>query len=442
MTGVQTCALPISPRNLAALPANFRYLPVSRVRDNVGIKSIALRHSVATGNTWKVYLAVHNYGDQPRTTGLALEFAGSPAAFRRLYLAPGADTEITIPLRTQAAGVVEAHLFAGDAFAGDNDATLEIPSARPVPVTVFSAHPKLLRPLFAANPMVKAVYKAPRQYGKTNSAIVVIDSFRPPFAPGSDTIWITPPPGAAGVRVTGTVHNALVKRWHRNHPLTGGLRTQDLELASSQVYRQRAGDIAIAEVAEGPVILARGGSPKTVILGFDPARSGVRYELAAPLLFANIIRWMRPAVFLPREFSSCSPGTLTVDLPERALRPGIRVLSEEGQDIPFTLDDLLLRFFDGASDTVVVQSGKRELVYSLTLPAVPETIWKPPASVALGIPADTPREPASRGIWQWVALLGAAGLLVEWMWFGRFPKRDHPASGHSGSPAAGERGAS
>jgi len=40
-------------------------------------------------------------------------------------------------------------------------------------------------------------------------------------------------------------------------------------------------------VEAGPVIVARPGKPKIVVIGFHPARSAMRYELATPLLFAN-----------------------------------------------------------------------------------------------------------------------------------------------------------
>ncbi len=41
-----------------------------------------------------------------------------------------------------------------------------------------------------------------------------------------------------------------------------------------------------------------------VVLGFHPALSAMRYELATPLLFANVLRWVAPATFRSKEFST------------------------------------------------------------------------------------------------------------------------------------------
>ena len=49
-----------------------------------------------------------------------------------------------------------------------------------------------------------------------------------------------------------------------------------------------------------PLIVARAASansPKIVVIGFQPLRASMKYELATPLLIANILRWMAPETF-------------------------------------------------------------------------------------------------------------------------------------------------
>jgi hypothetical protein len=74
---------------------------------------------------------------------------------------------------------------------------------------------------------------------------------------------------------------------------------------------------------------------------------------------------------------------------------------------------------------VRVVTGDRELVYSLTLPQPGDFVWKP-ASGKRGLPGRGPSEPASRDIWQWLALLGGLGLLADWMLYGRMRTRYAP----------------
>jgi hypothetical protein len=106
----------------------------------------------------------------------------------------------------------------------------------------------------------------------------------------------------------------------------------------------------------------------------------------------------------------------------------IRVQTEEGLPLPFTVEGKTLRFFTGAPGVVRVLTGDRELVYSLTLPQPGDTVWKP-ANVKLGLPPRSPIGPTSRDLWHWLALAGAAGLLADWILYGRIDRRMRAAAG-------------
>jgi hypothetical protein len=69
---------------------------------------------------------------------------------------------------------------------------------------------------------------------------------------------------------------------------------------------------------------------------------------------------------------------------------------------------------------VRVVAGDREYLYSLTLPQLGDTRWEPPADAAKGIPRASQVLDASTDIWPWLALAGLAGLLAEWILYGRF----------------------
>jgi hypothetical protein len=182
-----------------------------------------------------------------------------------------------------------------------------------------------------------------------------------------------------------------------------------------------------------------------VVLGFHPVRSGMKYQLTTPLLFANIIRWMAPDAFRSWELTAGTVGTVDVEL-ESEIDPGsIRVQTEEGRPLPFTVEGKTLRFFTGAPGVVRVLTGDRELVYSLTLPQPGDTVWKPSAAelrqgVKLGLPGRAPLGPTSRDLWHWLALAGAAGLLADWILYGRIDRRMRAATG--AVPGAGWRKAS
>jgi hypothetical protein len=72
-------------------------------------------------------------------------------------------------------------------------------------------------------------------------------------------------------------------------------------------------------------------------------------------------------------------------------------------------------------------AGDREYLYSLTLPQLWDAKWDPPADAQKNIPHFAPVFDSSSDLWPWLALAGAAGLLTEWILFGRF-RRAHAIS--------------
>src|SRR5262249_15623346 len=156
--------------------------------------------------------------------------------------------------------------------------------------------------------------------------------------------------------------------WDAGHPATAGLRAKDFKLSHALVFEPAAGDDRIAEVEGGPAIVARNSNPKIVVFGFHPALTSMRYELATPLLFANLLRWVGPETFRRSEISGASIGSVKLVMEQDTQEKDIKVTAEDGSPLPFTLRDRALNFFAGAPGSVRVSAGDREYLYSLTLP--------------------------------------------------------------------------
>ena len=153
---------------------------------------------------------------------------------------------------------------------------------------------------------------------------------------------------------------------------------------------------------------------------WPPGRSALRYELAAPLLFANLFQWMAPEIFRRAELNGDSAGGVNVVLDEGMDASAVRVLGEGETVLPFTVQGRNLRFFGGTRGIVRVLAGDKEMVYSLSLPDIAETKWTSPKGAKRGIPKFGMMEASSRDIWQILAMLGALCLLAEWFIYGRF----------------------
>jgi uncharacterized membrane protein len=351
-------------------PPNLRVLPVPDAIENCGLRKVGARRSATDPGLWEIYVSARNYGTVARTVTLSLDFgppgeAGRMAAgSHRLLLPPGGDTEAGFEYRTGAAGILGVSLSPHDAFPADDRISLELPPLAVLSVTVYSNEPDLLRPVLSATPRVTAVYRKPEEYRAGDRGLVILDRFIPPQRPAADSIWIDPPAEGSPIPIRSTVEQAPFARWDTGNPLAAGLRAKDFKLEKASVFETAPADMRIGEVAAGPVIVARPGKPKIAVFGFHPALSGMRYELATPLLFANLLRWVSPEVFRQWEIGGGS--------------------------------------------------------YSLALPQLWDGKWEPPAGVRRGIPRLPPVLNGSRDLWPWLAIAGGLGLLVEWLLYGRF----------------------
>ncbi len=408
-------------------PANFRLISIDGPTEHVGLRKVSVHRATDDPDTWEVFIAARNYGAVARSVPVTVAFGGSPVATRRFDLKPAAEQDLTFRFKTRAAGWLETRLGtqAGtqDTFRQDSRAILELPARGAVPVTIYSAEPDLLRPIFTAIPGVQASFLPVSSYKPdARGGIVLLDRFAPSSPPAAQSIWLEPPAGKSPIPVESTASNVKLNQWQADHPLGTGLRARDIELSNVEIFRPAPGDIVVARSDAGPLIVARPGTPKIVVLGFHPVRSGMKYQLTTPLLFANIIRWMAPDAFRSWELTAGTVGTVDVEMDSEIDPNSIRVQTEEGRSLPFTVEGKTLRFFTGAPGVVRVLSGDRELVYSLTLPQPGDTIWRP-ANIKLGLPPRAPFGPTSRDLWHWLALAGALGLLADWILFGRADRR-------------------
>jgi Ca-activated chloride channel homolog len=402
---------------------NLRVLPVGEGVVNCGLRKLGLRRSPADPEAWEIYVSVRNDSSTPRTAALVVEFGGAPVGTRRLELAAGAEQSATFTYRTRAAGWVEARLMGQDDFAGDDRAQIEVPSQASLHVTVYSARPELLRPLLAANMGVEAVFHTPAQYRpQSDNGILILDRFAPPAPQAAGVIYIEPPVAGSPIPVRGTASGVSITRWDADHTLAAGLRAQDLKLSSTELFEPAPGDIRVAETARGPVVVARPGKPKLVVLGFHPLLGGLRNELSTPLLAANILRWMSPEVFRRWELTGGAVGSVSATLDEGIEASAVRLVADNGAPPPFTVQGRNVRFFAGTPGTVRVLAGDREMVYSLTLPEVGELKWEPAGEPRRGLPRPQSAT-AAYDLWRWLALLAAATLVLEWFRYDAAPPR-------------------
>ncbi|MCS7316238.1 MAG: VWA domain-containing protein, partial [Bryobacteraceae bacterium] len=329
--------LPAGDAEDLRLPSGLRFVGLESHLENCGLRRIALRRAPEDPSTWRVFVAVRNYGQRPHVRRLALSFGGALFAQARLTLDAGAEHEASFSLRTRSAGWLEIRLAGADALPADDEAIVELPALRQTRVLAYSRRPDLLRPLLSAGAWAQVEYRPPEAYAAAAPAdLVILDRFCPAELPQAHAIWVEPPPECAPVAVRETVRKVRLVRWRTDHPVGTGLRSRDAVLPVAHVLVPAPGDAVVAEVEAGPVILARSAPFKSVVLGFHPLEGAMRYEVAAPLLFANVLRWMAPDAFGSMEVRVGSAGSLSLELGEQ--EPQVKVLDGDGRPLPFNIE--------------------------------------------------------------------------------------------------------
>jgi hypothetical protein len=407
-----------------AAPANLRVISIPSNGENVGLRKLGVRRAATGSDTWEAFVELRNDGLRPREITLLLQYAGTAAGAKTMTLAAGSETQATFAFEAKARGLLEARVTStngrGDAFPQDDVAAVEVPIGKSLHVAVYSPEPDLLKPLLAGSQQVQATFDLPSKYDPQTSAdILVFDRFAPKEPPrNTPSVWIEPPAGSP-FTIRANANRVKLDRWHQQTALGAGLYTKDLELAATEVFNLAPGDQAVAETAQGPVVIERPGSVKMAALGFDPVRSTMKYELATPLLMANILHWLTPEVFRRSDVQAGTVGTVTVPV-ENGVNPAtIKVLGDDQRPLPFTVERNKLQFFSGAPGNVHVITGARETVYSLTLPDVGDVAWNPPTNIARGVRRGATASGAPPTPWPWLALASALGLLADWLLYGR-----------------------
>ncbi len=414
-------------RAAGADASTLRTILLGAEPDNCGIRKLSARRSAADPLAWDIEVGLYNYGTVARRVALALTLGGTRLAARTLTLGPRAAGEAAFETRSAAGGALEAAIDSRDDFRADNRAAIELPRLAPLRVEVFTERPALWQALLTSTRFVDPQFRRPAEYAAPGAAgrLVILDGFVPAAAPEADAVWIAPPATLARQRI-------LLRRWSATHPLAAGLHNRDLRLDRAAVLGTAAGETAIAESDEGPLVVAStAGARRSVRFGFHPLEGGAENQLAIPLLFANLVRWLSPELFRAVEVRASAPGLVELGVPAGTRREQIELDSRQMPGLPFTLLDDRLRFFAGRAGEVRVTAPGREWVYSLDLPEVGEARWTPPAGARRGVPPPSIATHVPPELWPWLALAAAIGLLAEWMLFGRRPGVAAPSAPRS-----------
>ncbi len=402
---------------------NLRVIHVDTSRNNCGILHIGARPSEGENGSWDATVTLKNYGLSAKRLRLDVRFAGTAFAARTLELPPGREKTVEYTFETNTAGPLAVEIQPHDDLPQDDRAEVWLPRNRALRLAVFTRRPDVLRPLLEANHRLNATLASPSDYNPRPQAdIMLLDEMPAPKPPQIPTLWIAPPAGSSPLKVRAVIKNAFIKSWNSSNLLGAVLYTKETQLPSAQVFETGPKDLIGGSIGEGPVVVARpesNGRARFAIIGFDPFGTELRFQVTIPLLFAGLTKWLSPQGLKPADVVADRVGAATIRLDPGERTEHLHIRDAAGAEIPFTVRDHIVQLFTARPGILSITSPDRDRTLSLTLPDVADIQWKPPLTVAEGLPPAVGLLPSAIDLWKWLAALGGAGLILEWMLYGR-----------------------
>jgi Ca-activated chloride channel family protein len=261
---------------------------VGRGAPNVAVTEASLRSTPAGV---RLLVRVEAFGGVGPSRRLVVAAGGRTLASRGVRPAPDAPAVAVFDL-PQVEGVLTVRLEGRDALAADDHAVL-LAGREGLPRVLVVGEANLpLDAVLAAIPtagVTRTDRVAPAQWARAD--LVVLDGLQPVMLPPGAYLLIGTLGENLPAGVEGTARDQVVRDVTVTHPVTRLADLRGVRVASTFVFRPRAGTV----LAEGDVPLAwayEGRGLRVVALPFFLEQSDLALHPAFPVLMANAVGWL------------------------------------------------------------------------------------------------------------------------------------------------------
>jgi Ca-activated chloride channel family protein len=389
-------------------PGAVRFVRIGRRSDNVGIIAMNSRQFAGSSRR-QVFVSIANFGDQPRSFGIELTIGGKLIDARTVDLEPNDRRGLAFDLIPGDAELAKLKLDLQDDLASDNVAYAFLPSARKVRVGVISENPFLLEALAANTDLIARKIGA----GSIDDEVDCVVSDGTAAIETKHPVLAINPPDATGLwHAIGQRERPEITSLDRTHPVNSFLSYGDVHLEKAS-RRETASWLKPIVTAGGDPIVWAGddGHRRIVLIGFDLAQSDLPLKVEFPILLANSVSWLT---------GGDSPAT------ERAIRAG------QPATIQTSAPSVSITTPGGENREVMSRDGS--VVFAETLRVGTYEVGEaPPFAASLLSEAESNTAPrdsiktrageakrqletfrSEREVWQWIALIALAVLMLEW----------------------------
>lgn len=402
----------------------LRYHPIGTRSDNVGITSLEVRRSAASGSDAEIFLAVQNASESEKTFDAELHFNDQLVGVRPLVMKPGEEQTLVAPIRNAEGGLVRAVLNVRDDLAVDNSATVVSRPARHPKVRLVSIGNSFLERAISAQKDFELTKVAPAFYdAKVPYDITIFDETTPKELPNSNLLLIHSNPEGL-VDVTGGEKAPAITDVKQGHPLTRFVQFDNVNIAQALAVRLPSWGVPIVESTRTPLIIAgQEGLRRIIWIGFSLLESNWPLRVSFPIFISNALRWLDPAADEARMLQVRTGESARLPLTEPLKE--FTVETPDGRkvkvELPPKAQEMVFAQTDRAG-VYHVKAGKRDIQFCANLLSTGETHSKPAEKIEFGkyqVVEGGKLRAANLEVWRWLALAAFIVLLGEWWYFHR-----------------------
>lgn len=278
----------------------LRLIWVEGKNENLGITGFEVRRVPNRANQYEIMVHVKNFTPRPVETSLTLAMGEKPWVQSELRIPAQGSRVVIYPYPGALPRRATARLGIEDDFPLDNVAFLTLSESLPLHLLYVGKGNPYLETLFRSLPAVEVTRverwpEEPLARQTTQFDVIIVD--RVPLPPLSEGNFILINTVARNfpLEVKGKLDHPRLLASVAKHPLTDGIRLDDLYIKEALQLSPTGDGVPLARAREGPLLFAlEKGKLKALVLGFDLLVSDLPFRVAFPILFSNAFEWFRP----------------------------------------------------------------------------------------------------------------------------------------------------
>ena len=280
--------------------AHLRLVGVEGGDHNVGITGFEFRRLPAAPNRYEIMIRIKNFSPRMIRTPFTLTVGEKKWRRESLEIAPNESRVLIYPYRGLLRGKAIALLEIEDDLPTDNRAFLVLFESSEIRVLYAGKGNPFLDRLFRSLPNVQVT--SVKQWAPKSSSkeidrydIVILDGIPSPALTEGNFILINTVAKDLPLKVKGKMLRPRPLPSVARHPLTEGLRLDDLYIKEALRLELTGEGTVLARSKEGPLIFAyQKGRLRSLVLGFDLLASDLPFRVAFPVLLSNAFDWFVP----------------------------------------------------------------------------------------------------------------------------------------------------